>query len=206
MPIIGQTLGVREEGGKPLIECLRDYLREKKILIVLDNFEQITEAAPPIGELLSGSQNLKILVTSRVRLNLQFEREFTLQPLEVPTDERLTANEFGKYPAVELFVKRAKAAKFDFALTEENAASIAEICRRLDGLPLAIELAAVRVKLLAPAAILKRLEHSLNLLTGGAKDLPERRQTMRGAIAWSYDLLDADEKKCSIVCRCFAAV
>ncbi|MDQ3130273.1 MAG: tetratricopeptide repeat protein, partial [Acidobacteriota bacterium] len=195
VPIIGQTLGVREEGGKPLIECLRDYLHEKKTLIVLDNFEQITKAAPMIGELLSGSQNLKILVTSRVRLNLNLEREFTLQPLGVPVEKRLTANELGKYPAVELFVKRAKAAKFDFALTEENAASVAEICRRLDGLPLAIELAAARVKLFTPAAILKRLENSLNLLTGGAKDLPERQQTMRGAIAWSYDLLDEDEKK-----------
>lgn len=194
-PIMGQTLGIREEAGKPLKECLLDYLRQKKILIVLDNFEQITRAAPLLGELLADSPDLKILVTSRVRLNLILEREFKLQPLEVPAEKQLTANELGEYPAVDLFVKRAREAKFDFVLTEENAASIAEICRRLDGLPLAIELAAARAKLLAPQAILKRLEHSLNLLTGGAKDLPERHQTMRGAIAWSYDLLDAGEQK-----------
>ncbi len=195
VPLIGQTLGLREESGKPMKERIGDYLREKKMLIVLDNFEQIAEAAPTIGELLSGAPNLKILVTSRVRLNLRSEREFTLQPLGVPIDKRLTANEFGRFPAVALFVERAKAAKSNFALTDENAGSVAEICRRLDGLPLAIELAAVRVKLFTPTAILNRLEKSLDLLTGGAKDLPKRQQTMRGAIAWSYELLDADEKK-----------
>ncbi len=195
VPIIGQTLGLREESGKPLKERIGDYLREKKMLIVLDNFEQITEAAPTIGELLSDAPNLKILVTSRVRLNLRFEREFTLQPLGVPIDKRLTANELGKFPAVALFVERAKAAKSNFALTDENAGSVAEICQRLDGLPLAIELAAVRVNMLTPQAILKRLENSLKLLTGGARDLPERQRTMYGAIAWSYDLLDEDERK-----------
>ncbi len=195
VPIIGQTLGLREESGKPMKERIGDHLRGKKMLIVLDNFEQITQAAPTIGELLSDVPDLKILVTSRVRLNLRSEREFTLQPLGVPIDKRLTANEFGRFPAVALFVERAKAAKSNFALTDENADSIAEICRRLDGLPLAIELAAVRVKLFTPTAILNRLEKSLDLLTGGAKDLPKRQQTMRGAIAWSYELLDADEKK-----------
>ena len=195
IPIIGQTLGVHEESGTTLKEGIRDYLHERKMLIVLDNFEQITEAAPIIGELLSSSVNLKILVTSRVRLNLRFEHEFTLPPLVVPTDESLSADELNECPAVALFVKRAQAAKFDFVLTEENGKAVAEICRRLDGLPLAIELAAVRVKLLAPQAILTRLTNSLKLLTGGARDLPERQQTMRGAIAWSYDLLDSDEKK-----------
>lgn len=194
-PIIGQTLGVHEESGMPLKERIWEYLRERKLLIVLDNFEQITEAAPMIGELLLGSVNLKILVTSRVRLNLRFEHEFTLQPLVVPSDKSLSAAELNEYPAIALFVERAQAAKSNFALTEENSKAVAEICCRLDGLPLAIELAAVRVKLLAPQAILTRLTNSLKLLTGGARDLPARQQTMRGAIAWSYDLLDADEKK-----------
>jgi predicted ATPase len=195
VPIIAQTLGVREESGKPLKEGLREHLREKKILIVLDNFEQIAQAAPQVGELLSGSANLKILVTSRVRLYLRFEHEFPLQPLAVPAPERLGLSELQENPAVALFVERARAVKPAFALTEDNAPAIAEICRRLDGLPLAIELAAVRVKLLAPQAILTRLSNSLKLLTGGARDLPERQQTMRGAIQWSYDLLEAEEKK-----------
>jgi predicted ATPase len=149
-----------------------------------------------VGALLEGSQSLRILVTSRVRLNIALEREYTLQPLGVPADEkRLTVNELARFPAVQLFVRRARTARSDFVLTQENAEAVAEICRRLDGLPLAIELAAVRVKLFAPRAILKRLESALDLLTGGAKDLPERQQTMRGAIGWSYDLLDEDEKK-----------
>lgn len=191
---IAQTLGLREEGGKPLKEQLCEHLREKKILIVLDNFEQITSAASNIGELLSATINLKILVTSRIRLQLRFEREFVLQPLEVPTKENLSLNKLSEYPAIELFIERAQAVKPAFELTEENAEAIAEICRKLDGLPLAIELAAVRIKLLAPQAILTRLSNSLKLLTGGARDLPERQQTMRAAIQWSYDLLDAEEK------------
>ena len=195
VPIIAQTLGVREESGKPLKERLREHLREKKPLLVLDNFEQITQAAPQVGELLSASANLKILVTSRVRLYLRFEHEFPLQPLAVPAQERLGLSELQENPAVALFVERAQAVKPAFALTEENAPSVAEICRRLDGLPLAIELAAVRIKLLAPQAILTRLTNSLKLLTGGARDLPARQQTMRGAIQWSYDLLEAEEKK-----------
>ncbi|HSK71383.1 MAG TPA: protein kinase, partial [Pyrinomonadaceae bacterium] len=195
VPIIAKNLGVKEESGETLKESLCEYLRERRILIVLDNFEQITDAAPQIGELFSASVNLKILVTSRVRLQLSFEREFVLQPLGIPDKENLSVGELSNYPAIELFVQKAKAVKPGFALTEENAQSIAEICRRLDGLPLAIELAAARIKLLAPQAILARLENSLKLLTGGAKDLPERHQTMRAAIEWSYDLLDAEERK-----------
>jgi non-specific serine/threonine protein kinase len=195
VPIIAQTLGIGEESDKTLKERLREHLHERRMLIVLDNFEQITEAAPQIGELLSGSVNLKVLVTSRVRLQLRYEHEFTLQPLEVPFEGNLSLSELGEYPAIELFVERAQAVKPAFTLTEDNAQSIAKICRRLDGLPLAIELAAVRVKLLAPQAILTRLSNSLKLLTGGARDLPGRQQTMRAAIAWSYDLLDAEERK-----------
>jgi predicted ATPase/serine/threonine protein kinase len=195
VPIIAQTLGVREESGKTLKEKLGEFLSERKILIALDNFEQITEAAPAIGELLSRSKNLKILVTSRVRLHLRFEREYVLQPLAVPLDKWLDLKELSEYAAVALFVERARAAKSNFELTEENAQSVAEICQRLDGLPLAMELAAARVKLLAPQAILSRLSNSLKLLTGGARDLPARQQTMRAAIRWSYDLLDAKEQK-----------
>ena len=195
VPIIAQTLGVKEESGKSLKEMLEKSLSERKILLVLDNFEQITEAASSVGELLSAAKNLKILVTSRVRLHLSFEREFVLQPLGVPTDNRLSLRELGEYAAIALFVERARAVKSGFELTEENASSVTEICRRLDGLPLALELAAARVKLLAPQAILTRLSHSLKLLTGGARDLPERQQTMRAAIRWSYDLLDSEEQK-----------
>jgi predicted ATPase len=194
IPTIAQILGLREERGSTLEEILREYLRERKILIVLDNFEQITSAAPQIGELLSGSLNLKILVTSRIRLQLRFEKEFTLAPLQVPSKENLSLSKLNQYPSVALFIERAQAVKSNFTLTESNAQSVAEICRQLDGLPLAIELAAVRVKLLAPQAILTRLSNSLKLLTGGARDLPERQQTMRATIAWSYDLLEAEEK------------
>jgi non-specific serine/threonine protein kinase len=195
VPIIAQILCIREEIGKPLKDRLREHLRERRMLIVLDNFEQLTEAAPQIGELLSASVNLKVLVTSRVRLQLRYEHEFTLQPLEVPAEGDLSLRELSEYPAIELFVERAQTVKPAFALTEDNARPIAEICRRLDGLPLAIELAAVRVKLLAPQAILARLAKSLKLLTGGARDLPERQQTMRGTIQWSYDLLEVEEKR-----------
>ncbi len=195
LPVIAQTLGVVQEGGRSLIECLISHIEGKKMLFLLDNFEQIVEGSPMIVELLQELGNIKILVTSRLRLNLSLEREFTLRPLGIPTEDHFTVVELGKFPAVELFVKTAKAAKHNFSLTEKNANSIAEICRRLDGLPLAIELAAARVKLFAPTAILNRLGNSLDLLTGGAKDLPERQQTIRGAIAWSYDLLEDDEKK-----------
>jgi non-specific serine/threonine protein kinase len=195
VPVIAYTLGIREESGKSLKENLLEFIGEKKILLVLDNFEQITEAASQIGEILSGSAKAKILATSRVRLNLRFEREFPLKPLNIPRSENLSTAELSEFPAIALFVERARAVKPVFELKEENAQTIAQICRRLDGLPLAIELAAVRVKMLAPQAILSRLSNSLSLLTGGARDLPERQQTMRAAIAWSYDLLEPEERK-----------
>jgi predicted ATPase/DNA-binding winged helix-turn-helix (wHTH) protein len=195
LPVIAQTLGIKEEIGKTLREQLREHLRERQALVVLDNFEQITAAAPQIGELLSRATNLKILVTSRVRLQLRLEREFVLQPLAVPLDKDLAPEELKNFPAVRLFVERAQAAKSNFELTADNSRSVAEICRRLDGLPLAIELAAVRIKLLTAQAILTRLSNSLNLLTGGAKDLPVRHQTMRAAIKWSYDLLETKERE-----------
>jgi predicted ATPase len=191
---IAKALGIKETGTEPIIEILKDNLRDKKMLLVLDNFEQVTESAPIIGELISDSINLKILVTSRVRLYLRLEREYILSPLELPSDKKLSATELSEYPAIALFIERAKAAKSSFELTEENAHILAEICRKLDGLPLAIELAAVRVKILSPQAILIRLTNRLKLLTGGARDLPERQKTIRAAIAWSYDLLKEEEK------------
>ncbi|MGB7923859.1 MAG: protein kinase [Pyrinomonadaceae bacterium] len=193
---VAQPLGVKEAGGVPLTESLKEYVREKQMLLVLDNFEQVAEAAPFVAELLSQSTRLKALVTSRVSLRLSAEHEYTVPPLALPGARRLPPlNELANYAAIALFVKRAQAVKPAFVLTEENAREVVAVCRRLDGLPLAIELAAARIKLLSPQAILTRLEHSLKLLTGGARDLPARQQTMRGAISWSYDLLDESERR-----------
>ena len=197
---IAQSLGVKEAGGKPILEILKDYLKMKQILIVIDNFEQIIDAAPTIAELLSIAHKLKILITSRMLLHLSKEREFIVSPLAVPTEFlQISLEEFWKYEAIKLFMARAQNAKPSFSLTEENAPCIAEICLRLDGLPLAIELAAARIKILSPFAILAKLENSLKLLIGGARDLPTRQQTMRGAIEWSYELLNKAEK--TLFCR-----
>lgn len=200
IPAIAQTLGVKESGGKSLPDALKNFLRERRILLVLDNFEQILSAAPLVREILETAGFLKILVTSRAALQLSIEREFLVMPLALPPLNAAFSNvELTEYAAVALFLARARIAKPGFGLTGENAPAVAAICRRLDGLPLAIELAAARIKLLSPQAILARLETSLKLLTGGAKNLSPRRQTMRGAIEWSYDLLDEDEKK--LFCR-----
>lgn len=193
---IAQPLGVKEAGGKPILEVLKDYLRGRQMLLVVDNFEQVTDAAPNITELIAAANKLKVLVTSRELLHLSAEREFVVPPLAVPFDvESVSLAELSNYEAIKLFVERARNAKASFKLTEENAKSVAEICARLDGLPLAIELAAARVKILSLQAILSKLENRLKLLTGGARDLPARQQTMRGAVEWSYDLLTADEKR-----------
>jgi len=192
---IAQPLGVREGGGKQVLEILKNYLGDKKMLLVLDNFERVTNAAPQIRELLDASR-LKILITSQTLLRLTAEHEFVVPPLAVPSEIReLSVETVANYEAVKLFVQRAQKAKPGFILTEENARSVAEICARLDGLPLAIELAAARVKILPPQAILTKLENRLKLLTGGARDLPARQQTMRGAVEWSYGLLSEDEKE-----------
>jgi predicted ATPase/tRNA A-37 threonylcarbamoyl transferase component Bud32 len=192
---VAQSLGLKESGGKPILEILKDFLRDKKTLLVIDNFEQVSEAAPQIRELLSAPQ-IRILITSRTLLRLSAEREFVVPPLAAPSEiSQISRDEAAQYEAVKLFVERAQKAKPNFALTEENARHIAEICARLDGLPLAIELAAARVKILSPHAILTKLENRLQLLTGGARDLPVRQQTMRGAVEWSYELLSEDEKR-----------
>ena len=192
---IAQVLGVRETGDEPLTERLRGNLRDKRLLLVLDNFEQVVEAAPLLADLLGGCPDVVALVTSRARLRLSGEREHAVPPLELLAPVATTAVEdVAQSAAVRLFVARAQAVHEAFALTPENARAVAEICRRLDGLPLAIELAAARMKVLPPPALLARLEKRLPLLTGGARDLPDRQQTMREAIAWSYDLLSPDEQ------------
>lgn len=191
---IAQPLGIKEAGGKPILENLKEFLHERRLLLVLDNFEQITSAAPIVADILAAAPNLKILVTSRILLRLSAEYEYSVPPLDLPTDDA-PGEELLKYEAVKLFVERARMVKPNFALNDEILKNIAEICVRLDGLPLAIELAAARVKILPPQSISAKLENRLQLLTGGAQDLPARQQTIRGAVEWSYDLLEEDDKK-----------
>lgn len=195
-PSMAQVLGIKEERGIPLIDTMKEFFHGKKILIVLDNFEQVISAAPLITELMASNPELEFLVTSRAALHLRGEYEFPVAPLSLPPDPKRLPPlaELAQYSAIALFASRAQALKPDFVLNEDNASAVAEICVRLDGLPLAIELAAARIKLLPPAAMLKRMESSLKVLTGGARDLPARQQTMRGAIAWSYDLLENEER------------
>jgi predicted ATPase/DNA-binding CsgD family transcriptional regulator len=197
---IAQVLGVREAGEESLTARLTAFLRDKRSLLVLDNFEHVAEAAPFIVDLLAACPGLLVLVTSRMRLRLTAEREHVVSPLSLPSrhdDEasrRREANALPASEAVRLFVERAQAVREDFALTAENADAVAQICHRLDGLPLAIELAAARVKVLPPTALLARLDKRLPLLTGGGRDAPARQRTMRDAIAWSYDLLAEAEQ------------
>ena len=192
-----QALGMTPSSSIPLVQSLVNFLREKELLLVLDNFEQVTEAATVVGELLAEAPRLKVLVTSRVVLHLYGEREFSVPPLDVPDLNLVTsAAELAQYAAVQLFVERAQAVEFDFALTDENAGSVAQICVKLDGLPLALELAAARVKVLPPAILLDRLtEERFSVLTGGARDLPGRQQTLRNTLTWSYNLLPPGEQR-----------
>ncbi|MBZ0295301.1 MAG: tetratricopeptide repeat protein [Anaerolineae bacterium] len=191
---IAQTLGVRE-GSQSLIETVKSFLREKHMLLILDNFEQLMAAASVVADLLAASPRLKILVSSRVVLQLRGEQEFAVPPLETPSLTQLPGLEqLGESQSVRLFVERAQAANSRFTLTTENAAAVAEICQRLDGLPLAIELAAARIKLLSPQAILSRLDNRLTLLTGGARDLPLRQQSLRNSLDLSYSLLRPEEQ------------
>ena len=191
---VAQQLAVRE-GGRPLLENVKDYLRDKQMLLVFDNFEQLVSAAPVVAELLAAAPQLKILTSSRIALNLHGEREFPVPPLELPQADNESAWEnLIENESIILFVERARTTNPNFGLTKDNASAVAEICRRLDGLPLALELAAARIKLLQPQAILTRLDDKLKLLTGGARDLPTRHQTLRNTLEWSYDLLHEDEK------------
>jgi predicted ATPase len=193
---IEQALGVREYGEQPLLDSLKSYLHGKRILLLLDNFEQVVDTAPAVAELLAAAPGLKVLITSRMPLRLMGEREFAVPPLALPDLKHLPAepDRLAQYEAVRLFIERAHAVKADFAVTNENAPAVAEICYQLDGLPLAIELAAGRIKLFPPQALLKKLDSRLKLLTGGARDLPARQQTIRSTIDWSYELLDAGEQ------------
>jgi predicted ATPase/class 3 adenylate cyclase len=193
---VAQELGVQESGSVPLRDRLLDYLGPRQALLVLDNFEQVVAAAPFVGEMLQAAPRLKVLVTTRAVLHVYGEQEFAVPPLRMPDPNALPSlATLSQYEAVALFIQRAVAVKSDFAVTDQNASAVAEICARLDGLPLAIELAAARVKLLPPEAILARLDRSLGLLTSGARDLPARQQTLRGAIAWSHDLLDEPARR-----------
>lgn len=193
---IARTLGVAESGGQPIAEILVEYLRDKRMLLILDNFEHLLDACAIVGDLLTACKELKALVTSRAPLHLSREHLLPVPPLSVPDPAHLpdlatlTQND-----AVALFAQRARAVKPDFAVTEANAPTVAEICVRLDGLPLALELAAARIKLLPPRALLTRLDGGLKLLTGGPRDLPARQQTLHGTIDWSYNLLTADERQ-----------
>ncbi len=192
---VAGALSVSESAGRPLKEDLRDFLSNKELLLVLDNFEQVVDAAPLVGELLSGCPGLKVLATSRTLLRIYGEHEYAVRPLELPDPDHLPPIEtLRQYEAVRFFTERARAANAHFSLTNENALAVAEICARLDGLPLAIELAAARIKLLSPQAMRSRLGNPLKFLTGGARDLPERQRTLRGAIAWSHALLDESEQ------------
>lgn len=193
---IAEVLGVREEGGQPLRERLQEYLAAKQVLLVLDNVEHlVADVAPLVGKLLSAAPGLRVLATSRVPLRLQAEHEYPVPPLGLPRRKPPpTADQLTQYEAVRLFIARATAVKPDFAVDNATAPTVAEICHRLDGLPLAIELAAARIRMLSPQAMLTRLEQRLPLLTGGARDLPARQQTLRNTIAWSYDLLTSAEQ------------
>ena len=193
---IALALGVREKPERDLEEGVLQFLHERELLLILDNFEQVMSAAPLVGEMLTRSKGLRIVVTSREVMHLSTEQTYDVPPLALPDPGRLPPlSAISEYEAVALFVERARAVKPDFNLNAENAAAIAAICAHLDGLPLAIELAAARLRLLTPQQILERLDRRLALLSGGAADLPERQRTLRGAIDWSYELLDEPERR-----------
>ena len=195
LPTIAAAFGVRERPGQRLLDTLSSFLAPKQLLLITDNCEQVLGAAPEIAALVATCPQLAVLATSREALRVRGERTFPLSPLPLPsTDRCASVEELARVASVVLFLERATANHPDFALTTDNAAAIAAICRRLDGLPLAIELAAAWVNVLRPAALLDRLEQRLLLLTGGSRDLPARQRTMRDAIAWSYDLLSPQEQ------------
>lgn len=194
-PAIANALDLQLGGDQDLERQLAAALSDQHLLLILDNFEQVLGGAQLLSALLTSTRSLKVLVTSRAKLHLRAEREYQVKPLLVPDGDRpVPFDELANNPSVSLFVERSRAAKPDFSLDEGNAQTIAAICRRLDGLPLALELAAARLRVLSPPALLDRLEHALMLLTGGERDRPERHHTLRDTIAWSYDLLDSAEQ------------
>jgi predicted ATPase/serine/threonine protein kinase len=194
---VARTLGVAEGGDRPLVSVLCDYLNARRpTLLLLDNFEQVSDAAAIVRELLDGSPGLTVLVTSRHAVRIYGEQELPVSPLPLPEPGSLPSPAaLIECASIALFVQRAAAVRPDFTLTARNAQTVVDICRQLDGLPLAIELAAARIKILPPQELLGRLERRLEVLTGGARDLPERQQTLRRTITWSYDLLTPAEQK-----------
>jgi predicted ATPase/class 3 adenylate cyclase len=193
---IARTIGLSETSNGSMLEDIKGQLQEKTMLLLLDNFEQVTSAATQVAELINFCPRLKLLTTSREALRVRGEHLYPVPPLGLPkVDARSpTPEDLARYEAVQLFVDRAKAVRPDFELTDDNAEAIAELCLRLDGLPLAIELAAARIRLFSPQALRQRLGSRLKLLRGGARDLPERQQTLRDTIEWSYELLAEHEK------------
>jgi predicted ATPase/DNA-binding XRE family transcriptional regulator len=192
---IASTLGARETGGREPLALLGSLIADRRLLLILDSCEHVVDAAPEIVALLAACPRLQVLATSRAPLHVSGEREYVLPPLQVPGQaEDMDPWRARQSEAVELFLLRARAARSGFDLTQANAHLVAEMCRRLDGLPLALELAAARIKILPPEIMLERLEEPLEFLTGGARDLPARQRTMRDTIRWSYQLLDAEEQ------------
>ncbi|MBK8783110.1 MAG: tetratricopeptide repeat protein [Anaerolineales bacterium] len=200
LPALALTLGTPESSKIPIEEAVKAALVKKSLLIVLDNFEQIVDAAPQLLPLLGAAADIKMLVTSREALRLRGEQEFHLAPLPVPNQhEKNSFEQLQGIPSVSLFIERAQAVKPEFKLDEKNASHIAEICHRLDGLPLAIELAAVRIRTMSLVSMIEQFDRRFDWLTQGARDLPAWRQTLQGAIEWSYSLLS--EKERSLFCR-----
>jgi predicted ATPase/class 3 adenylate cyclase len=196
LPTIAQTLGLREEGDRSPLDQLQISLQQKQVLLLLDNFEHVASAAPQVADLLGACPRLKVLATSREALHVRAEREFPVPALSLPDLKHLPdLVTLSQYEAVALFIERAQAVKPDFQMTNANAPTVAEICARLDGLPLAIELAAARIKLFPPQELLTRLSQRLQLLTSSLRDVPARQQTLRKTIQWSYDLLAAQEQR-----------
>ena len=192
---IAQTLGLPDRGGRSSVDRLIDYIGDRRILLVLDNFEQVVDASPSVNALLLACPNLGVMTSSRRILHVTGEQEYPVPPLGLPDPAHLPPlTQLSQFESVALFIERARSVKPDFDVTNENAPAVAEICVRLDGLPLAIELAAARIRIFTPQSMLGRLENRLGLLAGGSRDLPERQQTLRGAIAWSHDMLEEAEK------------
>jgi predicted ATPase/DNA-binding CsgD family transcriptional regulator len=192
---ISSALSIRGEPRRPLLDTVIDSLAARRLLLILDNLEQLPGAAQVIAGLLGRCPNVRVLATSRAPLHLRGEHDYPVDPLDLPGASDQSPEALARNEAVSLFVERARAVEPRFALTAENAGTIAEICRRLDGLPLAIELAAARSRILGPGALLRRLEHRLDVPSGGATDAPARQRTLRDTIAWSYELLDPQDRR-----------
>ncbi|GHO45012.1 LuxR C-terminal-related transcriptional regulator [Ktedonospora formicarum] len=204
LPAVSYALGLREAGEVELLTRMYAFLKEKHLLLILDNFEQVVAAAPGLVELLARCPHVKILVTSRAVLRVLGEQEYSVTPLPLPTRDQFDEQVLAGYPSLQLFVQRAQAVLPGFHLTAENTSTVAEICRQVDGLPLAIELAAARIKVLSPQALLARLSKRLQILTSTAQDVPERQQTLRKTLDWSYDLLPVREQRLFLRLSIFA--